>query len=156
MNKTLISLFVACLLMLPQAALAWGGGSSSSGSRVKKAPAKPVYQPMAPLPASQPPEHRHVVSAVSYHVQFRSQEGWFVVEDPRQADTEWMSKVTYAPEVKKISDTQYEVFGNFEGKPEGQEGDELVPLVVHFTLEGKDENWKVKQTKLHSVNGTEI
>lgn len=142
------------MLVLPTVALAWGGGSSSSGSRVRKSspPPKKTYTP-PPVPA-QPPEQRHVVSSVSYYVQFRSLDGWFPIEDPRVEERTWLCKVAYAPNVKKISDTKFEVLGNFKGKLEDQE--ETVPVVIKFILEGKDENWKVKKKSLHSVNGSEV
>lgn len=153
MGKTWIALFVTALLCLPQAAVAWGGGGGGGGASPRFTTTKKTYTgPRTPAP---PPEQRHVVSSVSYYVQFKSnEEGWFPIADPRAEDRELLLKASYAPEVKKISDTKFEVFGNFKGKVEGQE--ETVPVVVHFWLEGKDEKWKVKKTQLHSVNGSEV
>ena len=153
MGKIRLVLLICCLLVFPQAAVAWGGGGSSAGgSRLRKSPPRKRYTP-PPVPA-QDPAQRHVVSSVSYYVQFKSQDGWFPMEDPRVEDRQWLLKVAQAPVVKKLSATKYEVLGNFEGKVEG--GEDLVPAIVRFTLEGAGEKWKVRKTKLYSVNGTEI
>lgn len=92
-----------------------------------------------------------MVSSVSYYVQFRSPDGYFPVEDPEVKGKMWHLSVTEAPVVNKIGSDQYQVLGHFTGALEG-EGSAL-PVVVDFTLKGKDENWVVKEVKLHSVNG---
>lgn len=140
------------LLLVPQVATAWGGGSSGGGRRIKKVKPKRTFAP-PPVPPTVSPEHRHVVSSVSYYVQFRSRDGFFPVPDPDNGDKEWLLKVAQAPTVNKISATKYQVLGAFEGVTE--EGQTPVPVVVDFTLNGKDESWAVKKVKLHSVNGTE-
>lgn len=145
---------MALAFLVPQAALAWGGGSSSGSSVRHTNPPKKTNP--APLPPAQPPEHRHVVSAVSYYVQFHSEDGWFPLADPRQEGRKWLTKVAYAPEVKKLSDTQFEVFGNFKGHIDGEEAAAEVPAVVHFMLEGQGENWKVTSADLYSVSGEKI
>lgn len=94
-----------------------------------------------------------MVSSVSYYVQFRSPDGYFPVEDTEAKGKMWHLNVTEAPTVNKIGSDKYQVLGQFSGALEGQ-GSE-VPVVVDFTLKGKDENWVVKDVKLHSVSGVE-
>ena len=152
MNRFWIVLVIA-LFVFPQVALAWGGNSGWSQLKTeKKEPEKKAYVAPDPVPSSQPPEQRHVVTEVSYYVQFRSNdEGWYPLKDAN--GDEWLLKVKYAPEVKKIDDNKFEVFGNYQGKK--AKGDTTTPVIVHFTLTGADEKWDVETAEIHSIDGVE-
>ena len=152
MKKFWIFLIVA-LFAVGQLAFAWGGNSGwQQLKKEKKEPEKKAYVAPDPVPSSQPPEQRHVVTEVSYYVQFRSNDaGWYPLADGD--GNEWLLKVHYAPEVKKIDDNSFEVFGNYKGKR--AENDSTIPVIVHFTLSGEGEKWDVKTAKIHSIDGVE-
>ena len=153
MKRLLIPLLAALILSCPHMALAWGGGGSSSwpqANKKKKAPpAKRTFK--APLPPSLPPEHREVVSAVSYYTQFRSRDGYYVAKDKKVNTGQWHLKSSARPEIKKIDETHYEVTEKFLGSTTGE--GEQVPVTVLFKLTGSGKDWKVKSAKIRSVNG---
>lgn len=151
-----ICLLAILALLVPQFAFAWGG-EGPRARRLKKARNKAstpsTYTP-PPVPPAMSPEHREVVSAVSYYVQFRSKDGYFPVPDSQNKDREWLLKVAQQPTVNKISDTKYQVLGSFQGLQEGAEAP--VPVVVDFTVKSKKDRWNVKEVRLHSIDGVEI
>lgn len=152
MRKVCLILVLISLFLIPGTAMAWGGKGGWHQLQDKEEEKKAEKTYSAPAPAAQPPEHRHVVSAVSYYTQFRSSGGYYYLDGP-DGQT-WFLKVAYAPRVEKIDDNTYQVFGNFKGR-QGQSGP-MTPVVVKFDLTGAEQTWTVKGARIHSVDGSEV